>query len=111
MKFEGIYTPVVTPHSDDFSIDKDGFAAVIEHLIASGVHGLSSRARRGVLCAVPEERLELMALAKDPIKGRLPLIVGTGAPHRESIIYAEKAGRLALMLSLWPRRLMVCRRQ
>ena len=40
MRFEGIYTPVVTPHNDDCSINRDDFAAVIEHLIASGVHGI-----------------------------------------------------------------------
>ena len=33
MRFEGIYTPVVTPHRQDHSIDEDGFAEVIEHLI------------------------------------------------------------------------------
>ena len=40
MKFEGIYTPVITPHREDGSIDRDAFAAQIEWLIASGVHGL-----------------------------------------------------------------------
>jgi 4-hydroxy-tetrahydrodipicolinate synthase len=30
MKFEGIYTPVITPHSDDDSIDRDGFCAIKE---------------------------------------------------------------------------------
>ena len=40
MDFEGIYTPVITPFNDDFSIDRKGFAAVIEHLIEAGVHGI-----------------------------------------------------------------------
>ena len=30
MKFEGIYTPVITPFSDDGSIDHDGYRKVIE---------------------------------------------------------------------------------
>ena len=93
MKFEGIYTPVVTPHHDDFSIYKDGFAAVIEHLIESGIHGLIIAGTTGEYYVQSmEERLELMALAKDLIKGRLPLIIGTGALRtEESIAYAEKA--------------------
>ena len=33
MKFEGIYTPVVTPHTDSFDIDHQGFEQVINMLI------------------------------------------------------------------------------
>ncbi len=40
MNFDGIYTPVITPHREDGAIDRDGFAAMIEFLIASGVHGI-----------------------------------------------------------------------
>ena len=40
MRFEGIYTPVVTPYHDDYSINRDNFAAAIDHLIASGVNGI-----------------------------------------------------------------------
>ena len=46
MRFEGIYTPVVTPHDPDFSISKDKFAEVIEFLIDKGVNGLIVAGRR-----------------------------------------------------------------
>lgn len=93
MRFEGIYTPVVTPYGDDFSIDKDGFAQVIEYLISSGVHGLIIAGTTGEYYAQStEERIMLMKLAKEIIKGRVPLIVGTGAIRTEdSIIFAENA--------------------
>jgi 4-hydroxy-tetrahydrodipicolinate synthase len=39
-----------------------------------------------------EERIELMRRAKDVIKGRVPMIAGTGAIRTEdSIVYAEAA--------------------
>ena len=93
MRFEGIYTPVVTPHNDDFSINRDRFADVIEHLIASGVHGLIIAGTTGEYYAqTTEERIELMTLAKALIKERLPLIVGTGAIRTEdAIVFAENA--------------------
>ena len=47
MDFEGIYTPVITPFNDDFSIDRQGFAAVIEHLIEAGVHGIVTSGTTG----------------------------------------------------------------
>ena len=38
MRFEGIITPVVTPHRDDHSIDHGKFAEVLEFLIDAGIH-------------------------------------------------------------------------
>jgi 4-hydroxy-tetrahydrodipicolinate synthase len=107
MRFEGIYTPVVTPHDEDFGINRDNFAAAIEHLIASGVNGIIVAGTTGEYYAQsPEERLELMRLAKDLIRGRLPLIVGTGAIRTEdSIMYAEAAkgiGADALLVTTPP---------
>ena len=93
MRFEGIFTPVVTPHRADHSIDHDRFAEVIEFLIASGVHGLVIAGTTGEYYAqTMEERIALMGKAKDVIAGRLPMIVGTGAIRTEdSIRYAEEA--------------------
>lgn len=38
MQFEGIITPVVTPHHEDHSIDRDKFAEVLEFLIDAGIN-------------------------------------------------------------------------
>ena len=93
MQFEGIYTPVVTPHTVDHDIDRDRFVEVVESLIGAGVHGLVIAGTTGEYYAQSaEERFALMKLAKDAIKGRLPLIVGTGAMRTEdSIAYATAA--------------------
>jgi len=93
MQFEGIYTPVVTPHNEDHTVNKERFAEVIEHLIATGVHGLIIAGTTGEYYAQSmEERIELMGFAKDVNNGRLPLIIGTGAIRTEdSIVYAENA--------------------
>ncbi|WP_417517462.1 dihydrodipicolinate synthase family protein [Minwuia sp.] len=94
MRFEGIYTPVVTPHRADFSIDRDGFAAVIEHLIASGVDGLIVAGTTGEYYAqTMEERVALMRLARDVIRDRLPLIVGTGAIRTEDSVACAEAAK------------------
>ena len=107
MQFEGIYTPVVTPHDPDFSINKDKFAEVIEFLIDRGVNGLIVAGTTGEYYAqTPEERLDLMKVAKDLIRGRLPLIVGTGAMRTEdAVMYAEAAkeiGADALLVTTPP---------
>ena len=40
MQFEGIYTPLVTPYHDDFSLNEAALAQTVEHLITAGVHGI-----------------------------------------------------------------------
>ena len=96
MKFDGIYTPVITPHFDDGSIDEKGLEAVIEHLISGGVHGLIVAGTTGEYYAQSrEERLHLMTVFKGIMGDRIPLIVGTGALRtEESIEYAEAAAKV-----------------
>ncbi len=93
MKFEGIYTPIVTPYDDDFALDRKRFGDVVEYLIGSGVHGIIVAGTTGEYYAqTTEERIEMMKLAKQLVKGRLPLIVGTGAIRTEdSIVFAIAA--------------------
>jgi 4-hydroxy-tetrahydrodipicolinate synthase len=94
MKFEGIYTPLVTPFTDAFDVQKDRFAETIEMLIGAGVHGLIVAGTTGEYYAqTAEERVELMKLAKDIIGTRVPLIVGTGAIRTEDSIFYAKAAK------------------
>ncbi|WP_435660667.1 dihydrodipicolinate synthase family protein [Leisingera caerulea] len=79
-RFEGIYTPVVTPHFEDGSVNWDALAEVIEYLVENGVHGLISGGSTGENYAqTVEERIALARFTHDRLKGRLPLVVGTGA--------------------------------
>ena len=107
MRFEGIYTPVVTPHTSTFDIDQDKFAETIELLIGAGVSGLIVAGTTGEYYAqTAEERIQLMNLAHSVIKDRVPLIVGTGAIRTEdSIQFAEaakQAGADALLVATPP---------
>jgi 4-hydroxy-tetrahydrodipicolinate synthase len=96
MKFDGIYTPVITPHHADGSIDRDALAAQIEYLIASGVQGLINGGSTGEYYAQSlEERLEVASFVKEVVGDRLPLIVGTVAIRLpDSIAVAEHAAKI-----------------
>ncbi|MEX3776831.1 dihydrodipicolinate synthase family protein [Pseudomonas sp. MYb118] len=93
MKFEGIYTPAITPLAADGSIDKAAFANVLEYLVESKVHGVIIGGSTGEYYAhTAQERFDLAAQAKDVLNGRLPLIVGTGAIRTEdSVAHAAAA--------------------
>lgn len=106
-QFEGIYTPVVTPFHADGSVNWDALAEVIDYLIEAGVHGLISGGSTGENYAeTVEERLELARFTRERAKGRVPVIVGTGAMlTTDSIALARGAremGADALLLASPP---------
>ena len=107
MQFEGIYTPVITPYHNDFSLNHDALEATINRLIEAGVHGLIVAGTTGEYYAqTTEERIEMMSIAQEIIASRRPMIVGTGAIRTEdSILYAKAAktaGADALLIATPP---------
>jgi 4-hydroxy-tetrahydrodipicolinate synthase len=94
MKFEGIYTPAITPLTPEGQIDKSAFAQVLEHLIESRVHGIIIGGSTGEYYAhTAQERFDLAALAKEVIGTRVRLVVGTGAVRTEDSVEYAKAAR------------------
>jgi 4-hydroxy-tetrahydrodipicolinate synthase len=107
MNFDGIFTPVITPHCDDGSIDHDALAAQIEHLIGAGVHGLINGGSTGEYYAQSmEERKDVASFAKQVIGKRVPLIVGTVAIRLEDSVtmagHAAKIGAAAILVGSPP---------
>jgi len=107
MQFEGIFTPIVTPYYNDFSLNGNALAETVEHLITAGVHGIVVAGSTGEYYAQdPEERLEMMTRCAELINGRVPIVIGTGAIRTEdSIMYAKaakKAGADALLVATPP---------
>jgi len=107
MKIEGIYTPVITPYNEDFSISWDAYEKAIEFLIDAGIHGIIVAGTTGEYYAqTADERVESMSFAKKVIGDRVPLIIGTGAIRTEDSIYfaqhAKDAGADGLLVTTPP---------
>ena len=94
MKFEGIYTPAITPLTATGQIDSAAFADVLEYLIESKVHGIIIGGSTGEYYAhTSQERIDLAAHAKEVIGNCVALIVGTGAIRTEDSVEYAKAAR------------------
>ncbi|SOY60084.1 Dihydrodipicolinate synthetase [Cupriavidus taiwanensis] len=94
MKFQGIYTPAITPLTPDGKIDNAAFGEVLESLIEAGVHGIIIGGSTGEYYAhTTAERLGLAALAKEVIGSRVPLVVGTGAVRTEDSVEFARGAR------------------
>jgi len=94
MWFEGIYTPVITPYREDMTIDFEALEAIVDHLIAAGVHGIISGGSTGEYYAQSlDERIECARFLRQRTEGRVPFMVGTGAIRQADSIAVAKAAR------------------
>ena len=78
--FSGIIPPTVTLFHEDASIDWDGTLRHLDGQIAAGVHGLFILGTTGEFTQLSvTERKEYAQKVVGHVKGRVPVIVGTGA--------------------------------
>jgi 2-dehydro-3-deoxy-D-pentonate aldolase len=87
VSFGGIIPPTVTLFNDDMSIDWDGTLRHIDRQVAAGVHGLFILGTTGEFTQLSAtERKEYAQKVVEHVKGRVPVIVGTGSVNtRETI--------------------------
>ena len=96
MQFEGIYTPLVTPYHDDFTLNEAALAQTVDLLVEAGVAGIVVAGSTGEYYAqTTEERLDMMTRAASLIAGRVPMIVGTGAIRTEDSVRFAKSAKAA----------------
>jgi len=93
----GSMVAIVTPMHDDDGLDFDAFRKLIDWHIAEGTDGIVVVGTTGESPTVDfDEHHQLIQIAVEHAKGRIPIIAGTGANStREAIelaAYAKKAG-------------------
>jgi 4-hydroxy-tetrahydrodipicolinate synthase len=90
MKIEnlrGVIPPVPTIVRQDESLDKQGMGKVIDTLAESGVNGLLFLGSGGEFCHMSNKtRTEVAEFVVPYTNGRLPVLVGIGAPGTAEVI-------------------------
>jgi 4-hydroxy-tetrahydrodipicolinate synthase len=94
----------VTPFRDD-AVDEAAFVALVERQIAGGVHGLVPVGTTGETATLShDEHLEVIKLVVDRVRGRVPVIAGTGSNSTAEAIeltrHAKEAGADAALIVL-----------
>jgi 4-hydroxy-tetrahydrodipicolinate synthase len=95
-KPEGIYVAMLTPFTDDGSINEEELRRIVDFLIESGVHGLFPISSVGEFIHMSrEEKIRMMEITIDQNRGRVRITPGVGSSHpAESILLAQKAKEL-----------------
>src|ERR671933_902901 len=97
MHVHGIIPPVATPMQADEDLDLPRLRWFLDHLIASGVHGVFVLGTNSEFYALDErEKQEVIATAVAHIQRRLPVYAGTGAETTREVVrltrMAEREG-------------------
>ncbi|SDC21986.1 dihydrodipicolinate synthase family protein [Shouchella lonarensis] len=86
--FPGVYVALVTPMKEDYSVDIPRLKELCEWLIAEGVDGLVPAGSLGEYATLSkEERATVVETVIAVSKGKVPVVVGTGAPSTSEAVY------------------------
>lgn len=93
MTITGSIVALVTPMNGDGSIDWEGLDALVEWHVQSGTSAIVPVGTTGESATVtPKEHCELIRSVVEVVKGRVPVIAGTGAnATREAIEFTASA--------------------
>jgi 4-hydroxy-tetrahydrodipicolinate synthase len=93
--FHGMIPPIATPMHADGSLNLDAMSAMVEHVLAGGVHGIFSPGSQGEAFALnADERRAVIESVVAAVNGRVPVIAGTGAiTTRDAIRFSQDAER------------------
>lgn len=79
LEIKGIISPILTPMNEDESVNYDELRVQINRLIEGGVHGIFVFGTNGEgYILSDEEKVEIMKVAVDEVKGRVLVYASTG---------------------------------
>ena len=100
--FRGVYTAIITPFTKSGSVDEEALRRIIEFQIESGIDGLVPCGTTGESPTLShEEHDRVIKLTVEYVRGRVPVIAGTGSNATSEAIrlsqHARESGVDALL--------------
>jgi 4-hydroxy-tetrahydrodipicolinate synthase len=96
--WKGVFPAFTTKLKDDYSLDQAAIVSSLERLIENGVSGVVMMGMVGENAQLsPEEKLTVLRIAKETIKGRIPLISGLAETSTEKAVnFAREAKKIGV---------------
>ncbi len=77
-KYHGVIPPIITPVDVHENVDEEGFRALLEYCVTSGLHGIFVAGTNGECMQLTQkERNRAIRIALDQVNGRIPVVCGT----------------------------------
>ncbi len=95
-RLRGVMAVLVTPLTEDESVDEGAWRRLIHRVIEGGSHAVVVLGTAGEFAALRDDvKRRALGIAVEEVAGRVPLIVGTGEPGtRRAVARAQEAARL-----------------
>jgi 4-hydroxy-tetrahydrodipicolinate synthase len=92
-QFRGAFTALITPMKENGDVDYEGFRRLIDFQIEGGIDGLVPLGTTGETPTLEDDEEErLIKIAVEEVRGRVPLIVGSGSNSTKSMAgYTKRA--------------------
>jgi len=92
-QLRGVIPPLATPLHDDGSLNVGAIPALVEHVLAAGVHGVFATGSQGEAFALSaDERRRVLDAVLAAVNGRVPVMAGTGAiTTRDAVALSQTA--------------------
>jgi len=94
--FEGVLPAIITPfkRNSAMSLDIQGLERNIEFLMSCGIHGIVPCGSTGESATLTfEEHEKVIQITVDKVKGRIPVIAGTGSNNTAEAVRLTKAAK------------------
>jgi len=76
-ELKGIIVPIVTPVTEDETVDYEGLRRVVHHVLDGGVHAIFALGGTGNFCSfTAEQRFEVARAVVQEVGGKVPVLVG-----------------------------------
>lgn len=90
-KFKGTGVALVTPFSQDLTVDFKSLEKMIDHVIDGGVEYIVTMGTTGESATLDrDEKVAIMDFTIEKVKGRVPIVAGFGGNNTQAIITSIK---------------------
>jgi len=94
--FEGVLPAIITPFKRNtaMGLDIEGLERNIEFLLSCGIHGIVPCGSTGESATLSfEEHEKVVAITVEKVKGRIPVVAGTGSNNTAEAVRLTKAAK------------------
>ncbi|HMN29813.1 MAG TPA: dihydrodipicolinate synthase family protein, partial [Caldilineaceae bacterium] len=76
----GVFPILITPFHEDGRVDEESLRRLVEFDISAGVHGIGVALGSEIFKLSEAERDQVTRIVVDQVRGRIPVVINSGAP-------------------------------
>jgi dihydrodipicolinate synthase/N-acetylneuraminate lyase len=92
-QMRGVYPILITPFDEQSRVDEESLRSLVEFNVKAGVHGIGVALGSEVFKLSEAERAVVTKAVVDQVKGRIPVVINTGAAGTDLAVFYSKTAQ------------------